>query len=496
MEAVKCKKLSFTYPKTQDPALSDISFEVGEGEFVLVMGRSAGGKSTLLKLMKKEIAPAGVIEGELEVGRGVGYVAQNVEESIVCDKVRSELSFGLTNMGCNRDEAELLVCETASYFNLADKLDEDVSSLSGGEKQMLNLASVMIMKPDILVLDEPTAQLDPIWSERLLEAIKKLHNDFSTTIIMSGHSAEELFFYADSIILLDKGKMLFKGKQEDMLAFLNDNHPQLLSLLPVKMRIGNGRSVKACREELKAKELKSVYVPFESMGVAVEIKGVSFAYKKGCDVLDNLSFDIHRGCINVVVGANASGKTTLLKVIAGVKRHYRGRIRAHGKVAMLCQNPLDLFNKESCGEEAEFGELTDFLEISDIQNRHPYDLSGGQALRLGIAKVLQRGADIILLDEPTRALDAVMKKKLAQKLKTLCSQGKTVVIVTHDIEFAGEYADVVSFMSNGRIVATSDRQSFFSSLSFYSTVVSRITKGIAQGIVCLSDLEQAGGITR
>lgn len=495
MEAIKCKELSFAYPKSEYPALNDVSFSIEQGEFVLMIGKSAAGKSTLMKLLKKEIAPYGKISGTIEIEGTVGYVSQNVEENIVCDRVRSELSFGLTNMGVKASEIELLVSEVASYFNLSEKLDKEVSSLSGGEKQMLNLASVMIMKPSILVLDEPTSQLDPISASRFVSMVKRLHNDFGTTILMSEHNAEELFSYADSILLLDNAKLLVKSIQAEMINYLKDNIPEMLGVVPVEMRLFDDAStIMQCRNVLKNKALKPVLDENEKTDIAIKVKDICFAYEKGNDILFNLSMNIQKGKINAIVGANGSGKTTLLKVISGVKKHYRGKIKANVKVAMLCQNPFDLFTKDKCEDEVQFGELTKFLDIDDIKEQHPYDLSGGQAGRLALAKVLQAGADIILLDEPTKALDSALKIKFAKLLKQLCDEGKTIVIVSHDVEFVGEYADVVSFVSNGDIVATANRQEFFSSLSFYTTAIARMTNGIEKNIVSLTDLEKAGGI--
>lgn len=495
MEAIKCEKLNFTYPLGKIQALKNVDLTIKKGELALIIGKSAAGKSTLMKLMKNEIAPKGEISGEIIVNGRVGYVSQNVEENIVCDKVRSELAFGLTNIGASADEIELSVAEVASYFNLESKLDNDVSSLSGGEKQMVNLASVMIMKPDILVLDEPTSQLDPISASRFIAMINQLHSDFGITVIMSIHSADEIFATADSIVLVDNATVVIKSNQHDMIEYLKLNTPEMLGVVPTQMRLYEGvDTVLGCRNVLKSKQLALINADEAFCDDAVKIKSVSFAYKKGNDILDSLSLNIKQGSINAILGANGCGKTTLLKVIAGVKKHYRGKIKPNGKISMLCQNPFDLFTRDRCADEVEFGELTAFLEIDDIKNQHPYDLSGGQAGRLALAKVIQTGADIILLDEPTKALDSALKIKLASILKRLCAEGKTIVIVSHDIEFVGEYSDFVSFMSRGRIVATDNRQSFFSRLSLYTTSVARITNGIVDNIVSVSDLEKAGGL--
>lgn len=495
MESIVCEKLNFAYPTSRSAVLNDVDFRINEGEFCLVIGTSGAGKSTLLKLMKKEIAPAGTLDGSIKVFGKVGYVAQNVEENIVTDKVRSELSFGLTNMGADRETTELSVSETASYFNLCDKLDCDVSTLSGGEKQILNLASVMIMKPDILVLDEPTCQLDPVSAQRFVTVVKGLHRDFGTTVVMSEHLTGELFPYADSVLAIENGRVLFKASPQNAAQRLRQSGNSLLGEVPLFMRLFDGAStVGECRNVLKNQNIKPLDLSEEKAEAVLKLKSISFAYVKNHDVLKSLDLKIFGGKINVILGANSSGKSTALKVASGVLTPHHGKVKTDKRVSMLCQNPLDLFTKERCADEVEFGEITSFLQIDDIKEQHPYDISGGQAQRLALAKVLQKNADIILLDEPTKALDSELKIKLADVLLKLCESGKTVVVATHDIDFAGEYGDYISFLSNGEIVTTMPRRKFFSSLNFYTTCTSKITGGIAIGYVGERDLKDGGVI--
>ena len=464
MEAVKCKGVSFTYPTCNTPALKGISFELNKGEFCLLTGASAAGKSTLLKLLKKELAPAGELEGEIEIDASVGYVGQRVEESIVCDKVRSELSFGLSNMGMSDSETELLIAEAASYFNLASKLDSDISALSGGEKQLVNLAAVMIMKPDILVLDEPCSQLDPVSAERFVNMVKKLHRDFNITVILSEHSADMLFSYADSVMLLDSSRLLIKDTPDSVFAYLKETKHKMLGAVPASYRLGD--------YTVKPYEKCS-----ESESTALECKNIYFAYERNKEVLNALSLNVYDGRINAVIGANGSGKSTLLKVITGVCKKQSGKIKTDKTVSMLTQNVFDLFTKDRCADEVTFGGNTDYLEIDYIKEKHPYDLSGGEAQRLALAMVLERNADIILLDEPTKGFDAPLKEKLGALLRDLCSRGKTIIIVSHDIDFVGTYCDFCSFLSGGKIVATERRREFFSKLGFYTTSLSRLTNG-------------------
>ena len=455
MDAVSFRSVSFAYPKSEYKALDSVSFGISKGDFCLVSGASAAGKSTLLSLIKKEIAPAGELGGDIEINGSVGYLRQNTDESIVCDRVRGELAFGVENLGKSSGEIELLIAETAAYFNLEDKLNSATAELSGGEKQLVSLASVMMMKPDILVLDEPCAYLDPVSAERFANMVKKLHSELGITVIMSEHSVDLLYGYADKILLLEK-----------------ENNP-MLAAVPVQFRYKG--------KELNYNEMKE---NGENPEIALNAKRLYFAYNKNNFVLNDLSLDVYRGKINAVIGSNGCGKTTLLKVLSRVYKPYRGKVNSE-KLSMLTQNVKDLFTADRCGDEVTFGEITDYLEISDIKERHPYDLSGGQAQRLALAKVLEKNADIIILDEPTKGLDAVLKTKLGKLLKRLCSDGKTVLLVSHDIDFVGEWADYVSFMSEGRIAVTDEKRRFFSSLSFYTTSLSRLSRGRA---VCSEDV--------
>lgn len=491
MEIISCKELNFTYALSDKPALNNVNFSINEGELCLVIGKSAAGKSTLLKLLKKEIAPVGKLEGTIKRSKNAGYVSQNSEEMIVCDKVRSELSFGLTNLGFSKEEINLKVCETAGYFNLDSKLDSDISSLSGGEKQILNLASIMVMKPDVLILDEPTCQLDPVWAERFANIIKKLNRDFGTTVIVAEHLLEEFYKYAGSVLLVENSTVETKLSPIEMAEYLKYTDNEIIRSIPLSYRIFKADgNISYCRNEIKKLSLPCLYDYNNNCEIALKLRNLVFGYNRNQDVINELSLNIYKNKINVIIGANSSGKSTLLKLIAKVIKPRYGKIKTDLKVSMMCQNPRDLFTRDKCGDEVEFGALTDFLEINDIEQQHPYDISGGQAQRLALAMVLNTGADLILLDEPTKALDAAFKQKFGEKLTELCRMGKTILITTHDVDFAGEFGEFISFLSKGTIVTTGRSKEFFNSLDFFTTSVSKLTNGIVTGYVCESDLEE------
>ena len=459
MEACQFKNVSFTYPEREQKALDNVTFSLEKGEFCVLLGKSASGKSTLLKLLKKELAPHGTLDGEIRADGTVGYVSQRAEESFVSNRVRGELAFSPTNAGLDGEAVELLVAETAAYFNLESKLDSEISTLSGGEKQILSLAAVMIMQPDILVLDEPVSQLDPVSAATFTDVIRTMHRDFHTTILMAEHTLENVFDIADSVMLLDGGKCCFKEPKtaaaERLLKENNEMEYALAAKLLDTVFSVNGRE----------------RMPAETALVA---KNLYFAYDKGSDILSGLNLKIYQNKINAVIGPNACGKSTLLKVLCGVKKPYRGKVKTDAKTAMLPQNVYDLFTRDTCGEEAAFGDLTARLGIDEIKDCHPYDISGGQAQRLALAKVLQTGADILLLDEPTQGFDCVLKREFGALLQELCAEGKTVVIVTHDLQFAGDYAEVCAFMSRGRIIAQKPAAPFFESLHFYTAPLVRL----------------------
>lgn len=494
MDSIKVKGVSFAYPKSEYSVIDDATFSIAKGELCLLIGESAVGKSTLIKLLKKEIAPFGTLDGEICVDGSVGYVAQNVDETIVSDKVRSELSFGLTNMGMSGDEIELLVAEAASYFNLESKLDMPISSLSGGEKQMVNLASVMIMKPSVLLLDEPTSQLDPVSASRFINMIVRLHHDFGTTILIAEHNLDALIYSVDSILYMSTDASIKKDTTSTMAQYLAKKDKEMAKLFPLEMRLfGAPLSYEECKNRIQSASLNTPKMDGTLPQAALEGKNIFFAYNRGEDVLNGASIKIYEGCINAILGPNSSGKSTLLKVLSGVKKQYRGKVKCDKSIAYLCQNVSDLFTKEKCRDEVKRDKFSMMLGVEQFVDQHPFDLSGGQAQRLAIVKVLQTDADIILFDEPTKGLDPVLKQTLAKIMRVMCTMGKTVVLVSHDIEFVGEYADYASFLSRGKIITTLPRREFFSSLSFYTTQMSRLTHGVHNGIVSVDDFVQCGG---
>ena len=554
MEILNVENLKFKYPKTEKNVVDDVSFQVNEGEFVVLCGPTGSGKSTLLKLLKPEISPLGEKQGHVkmfneEIDRDIedkkikasriGYVCQNPKEQAVTDKVWHELAFGLENMGVPQNAMGAGIAEMASYFGIEDWYEKRVDELSGGQLQILNLASVMVMNPDILILDEPTAQLDPIAASEFLMTLKKLNNDFALTVIIAEHRLEELVPVCDRLLVMDGGKMVSNGAAKDILNSM-DPASEIFDALPSAYRVYKGLNnnidteppitIREGREYLaeythkkektytlpnrkykdiitKTKDKKIAHDP------ALEFKDVSFRYARELpDALKDLNFSVEKGEIFCILGGNGSGKTTALNAAAGLIKPYEGSIKVFGKklkeykngslynkcLSMLPQDVQTLFLHNTVREEFECRKALDRLkefpfDVSGLMDRHPYDISGGEQQLVALALVLITDPKIILLDEPTKGLDAYRKKNLAEILKKLKASGITIVTVTHDVEFAAMCADRCALFFKGSIASEGDVHSFFVNNNFYTTYTCRMSRGIYDGPVTVDEILETIG---
>ncbi len=482
MELVKIENLNFAYG--EERVLNDVSLSVSSGEILLVAGESGSGKSTLLKLIKKEIAPFGKQSGSIDFfGKEIGFVFQNAESSIVTDKVYSELAFSLENKGTDSKEITLKISETASFFNLEDVFEKDVSELSGGEKKILSLACAMVDEPELLILDEPISCLDPIAAEKFISLVKKVNEQLGTTIIMVEHNFENVFAIADSVVVLEKGKLSPKMDKLFAVEYLKNN--MLFDALPVSARLfGNAFTVKDGKRFLESKiknvETDSVQYVQRKIDISLKAKNVWYSYnKKENDVLKGVNYKAEKGKINSILGGNGSGKSTLLKVLSGVYNPYCGKVKCTGNAALMPQNVKDLFCEETVDEELN-GEnketVINRFSLAEKRNSHPYDLSGGEMEKLAFAKVLMENPDVVLLDEPTQGLD-------------IARDGKTVILVSHDIEFIAKISDNISFLFGGKIVSSGDKYSFLSSMSYYTSDEYRISRNVFKNAVDFDSLK-------
>ncbi len=551
MEGYIVRDLGFSYPNTTKKTLTGINFTVRSGEFVLLCGQSGCGKTTLLRLLKSSLSPFGELSGSIcfngknlsdcdvrEQAAEIGFVMQHPDNQIVTDKVWHELAFGLESLGCRQNEIRTRVSEMAAFFGIEDWFYKKVTELSGGQKQLLNLASVMVMQPSVLILDEPTGQLDPIAAGEFLKTLEKINRELGTTVILTEHRLEDAFSMVDRVIVMEGGKIIADATPHQVGNLLQaKNHP-MYRALPVPMQVHNcvknslpcpltvreGRlwlsdysnENPLCMEHIPTKSTK------ENPDTVIELKDVTFRYDKGLpDVIKGLSFSVGKGELFCLVGGNGTGKSTALSLISGLNRPCGGEIFIQGKsildiknlydglLGVLPQNPQSVFVKKTV-----FLDLLEMLSHKKIpksekeqmvQNiallcrmehrldSHPYDLSGGEMQRAALAKILLQQPEILLLDEPTKGLDAQFKTEFADILSDLKANGVTVVMVSHDIEFCAEYADRCALMFDGSVTSVGTPREFFQGKNFYTTSANRMAREKLPDAILAEDIILACG---
>ena len=577
MNLVEVKDFSFSYPECSHKVLEHVNLKIKEGTLNVVCGRSGCGKSTLLRQLKTVLAPAGNTSGQI-LYRGVslkdtdhrtqsqeiGFVMQNPDNQIVTDKVWHELAFGLESLGCDNATIRLRVAEMASYFGIQQWFYKNVAELSGGQKQLLNLAAVMAMHPSLLILDEPTSQLDPIAASDFLETVKKINRDIGTTVLLTEHRLQDIIPYADRIFVMDEGGVFMDGTPREIgTALGRQKHGMFLSM-PVPMQIyGETRSRLTCpltvsqgrqwiQEYMEEKGITKEQIqqanqrlagsthaqdnklPGETAGSegkgilaglksrnhtpepAIQMKGVWFRYEKDSpDVVRDLSLEVKKGEFYALVGGNGTGKSTTLSLLSRVHQPYKGRIYLEGKdlrsfkdnqlycgyLGVMPQNPQSIFLKKtvledlysviggkkeklskeynlSMKKEKAIEGIVSLTHLNGLLDRHPYDLSGGEQQRLALAKVLLLRPKILLMDEPTKGMDAEYKEELGGILKKLQSHGMTIFMISHDVEFVAEYADTTGLFFEGNIVTSKKTRDFFAGNNFYTTAANRMARGL------------------
>ena len=540
MALFEIRDLSFSYPNEERKVLDSVSFRAEKGEFILLFGESGSGKTTLLRHLKTVLAPHGIRSGEIlldgkpldevslaEQARRVGFVTQDPDQQIVTDKVWHELAFGLENLGCDPVTMRLRVAEMASYFGIQGWFERDTSELSGGQKQLLNLAGVMAMQPEALILDEPTSQLDPIAASDFLNTLRKLNRDLGTTVIITEHRIEELFQFADRVVMLEDGKVSADGTPREACADMYEKKSPLCGALPAPIRVhyesgAKGECPLTVREGRKAlseriadpktRELPPRPRP-DMTERAVRLKEVWFRYERdGADVLKGLTADIPRGCLYAVAGGNGAGKSTMLRALSGICKPYRGSIELLGRpiksyrrgelfrngVTMLPQDPHCLFVKRTVGEDllemtddrGAIARVAELCEVGKLLSRHPRDLSGGEIQRAALAKVLLTKPRLLMADEPTKGMDSGFKRRFAELMRELTAQGVTVLMVSHDTEFCAEYADMTAMFFDGQIITADTPERFFGANSFYTTAASRMSRHLFTNAVTAREVAE------
>lgn len=453
--------VTFRYPGSHGDVLSGVSMAVPAGAFALLVGGTGSGKSTLLSLAKPQIAPAGDRAGQVRVfGRPVdgldgaaacevGYVFQDPDNQIVCDSVWHEMAFGLENLGTPQGEMRRRVAEASYFFGMGPWFHSDTDALSGGRKQLLALASTLVMQPRVLLLDEPTAQLDPIAARNFLHALFRVNRELGCTVVVATHEPELMADYATCAFELMDGA--------------------------VRAVENLGRF--KCEATLAERgALCDANAP-----AAVSARGAWFRYGRDDDwVLRGLDLEVRQGEVHALVGGNGCGKSTLLALIAGTRRAQRGEVRsAISAKAMLPQDPKALFAEERVDEELmEWAHIGGYgadeaqammgeLGLADRADLHPYDLSGGQRQMLALGKLLLVHPRLLLLDEPTKGLDRAARERVAGMIEAARRDGVTVIVSTHDLAFVRRVADRVSLMFDGELACTEPVGEFFRNNLFY-----------------------------
>lgn len=538
MEILTVKNLTFTYPETQNPALDGLSVTVNDGDFFVLCGQSGCGKSTFLRQLKPQLAPHGVLDGEIlfegkpinelnerESASKIGFVLQSPDNQIVTDKVWHELAFGLESLGYDTPVIRRRVAEMASFFGIQNWFYKNVSELSGGQKQLLNLAAVMVMQPKLLILDEPTSQLDPIAASNFIATLKKINRELGTTIIITEHRLEETLPIATNAAVMENGKLICSGNVAQIGVYLKKNNHKMFLAMPTAMRIWGSVdtdfkcpvSVNEGREflldyieEHNVKPIRKNEYIKNNNDIEITVNDAWFRYEKDTpDVVKGVQLTACSGELLCILGGNGTGKTTTLKLLSGLKTPYRGDVKADGRVGLLPQNPQTLFVKKTVYEdlksvlsdmklskaarEEKINSVVKLCGLNGLENRHPYDLSGGEQQRAALAKLLLLSPDILLLDEPTKGFDAEFKIEFAAILKKLLSAGVCIVMVSHDIEFCAQYADRCALFFDGTIVAEGESSEFFSNNNFYTTAATRIARNIIPNAVTTEDIIGAIG---
>lgn len=526
--AIEVRGLSFAYPGAEVPVFEGLDWRVPQGTFALLVGGTGSGKSTLLSLLKPEISPAGECSGELRMlgesvadmdvrasAERVGYVFQDPENQIVCETVWHEMAFGLENLGMSRDEMRRRVAETSYFFGVEDWLHRDTDTLSGGRKQLLSLAAVLALRPRVLLLDEPTSQLDPVAEKNFLHALFRVNRELGCTVVVATHQPRSMLEYATCAYRIEGGRVyevadiaslghreeLFSGEVPGWGGSWRAKNGVFCSASGrpgyLDPRVGAPGAKKRPKSDKSAEFEAQILsqddsgapscaggcriLPKMHAGSATTLAGGWFRYDRASGwVLRGLDASFSAGAVHAVVGGNGCGKSTMLSVLAKTVKLQRGHMeRGAASAALLPQNPKALLVAETvreelmewastCGyDEAMARERATSLGLSGLDGRHPYDLSGGQRQLLALAKLLLIGPELLLLDEPTKGLDLASRRIIARALRDHAEASGTVIMATHDLDFAEQVADDIAMMFDGEIACMEPPADFFADNVFY-----------------------------
>jgi len=522
-DALRLDRVSYTYPSAQGPALHDVSLALGEGEMVVLAGGSGSGKSTLLRAACG-LAPhffGGTLAGHVRVwGRdtrdegpgqladAVTLVLQDPEAQTVMNGVRAEIELPLESRGMRGPALARTVEETALALGIADLLERPVRTLSGGELQRVALAAALAARPGLLLLDEPTSQLDPVAAEELLAQLRRLNEDHGTTVVLAEQRLERCLAAADRVIALEHGRVACDSTAAGFVRWAASRCPELVppaarmmslaGLDPLPVTVKQARSLlrragvapigAAPGEEERGSPWRRRLKRRKAPTAVLALRNVWVEWDDGSGgtvtALRGLDLELRRGETVALLGRNGAGKSTLLRVAAGIVQPARGAARAEGDVALLVQTPSDYLLHERVVEElapdvavAALGELG----LAHLAEADPRDLSGGERQRLALGVVLAgRGIGagapppVVALDEPTRGMDQQRKRELAERIQALADQDAAVIVATHDVEFAARVARRCVLLGGGRVVADGSTTEVLAGGRYFTTEVARV----------------------
>ena len=535
MAYIELKQLDYWYPQEVSKSLNNINISINKGEVIFVIGKSGSGKSTLGKVISGAIPNfyGGTISGEViinnipiteleqrERAQEVTMVFQDPEKQLMMNKVHREIAFGLENTFVQEDLIKRRVWEAMQFSGITDIAFRDINTLSGGQKQKVSIASAIAYNSRCIILDEPTSQLDPTASEEIIALVKKINEELGITVIIIEQRIEKWFDIADKILILENGKKAFMGNKAQL---YNENYTEFLPLyfrLAKKFRMEEApKNFKYMREAVEKAEISLVasIISKEANNTASIIKATKLSIKyQDIIAVKEVEFEIKEGEILGILGSNGAGKSSLLKSIMGLKE-YNGSLTMYGKeikkikledicknFGYVSQNPNDYISKDTVYEELKFtlenhrikdyfviDEILEMLDLLKIKDKNPRDLSGGEKQRVAIASIMVMKPRVLLLDEPTRGLDNNIKLALGETIAMLNKYGTTVIIVTHDMEFAAQFCRSFILMFDGRIVAKGNRDIVMGEGIYYTTALHKLFKNVDKSIF---SIDQIAGI--
>lgn len=570
MVTLAVQNLTFRYPGAAAAALTGINLEIASGEFVLLTGPTGCGKTTLLHHFQPQLLPVGEVEGRVlyrgqalirdggaNLAGEIGLVAQDPSAQLTMDTVRRELVFGMENMQVPPADMHRRLGEMASFFGLTSWLDRPLHQLSGGQQQIVNLAAAMLLRPRVLLLDEPTAQLDPVTAKEFLHLLGRIHTELGVTIVMSEHRLEDVFPLCTQAVFMRAGRIEAVGTAPALCHRLwgggdGPHRAWVPSLAKVALACqdgggqvdsgGGGVRVTSAGANLPLtvrqgkrwlRENKTLFsdrpLPSPSHSAqfpgagrqerasapALHVQNLSFRYNRwGPPILADAQLAVPPNQVFALLGANGAGKSTLLKLMLGLLLPQSGRVLVDGRevwrippahrvrlLGYLDQNPGLYFAADTVGEalrqrSEQLGHRLDHALDSVLAQvgldpaclaRHPYDLSGGELQLAALALILLADPVVLLLDEPTKGLDPAAKERLGRLLRRLARE-KTVVMASHDVEFAAAFAHQCALLFDGQVLPPAAPRRFFSENYFYTTAVSRVFRPVRPEAVTWRDV--------